>query len=188
MPGVAVDRFGDAAAVLVDEGPQRGRVGGDECCRYQVRELQRQQVLVAGSQAARVVDDGGAGRIGEVEDERGVEVGLVHRRIGPKEDGARVVQPHPPGSSGAEPRVRHLPAASARWTAGGELDRVGESARPCVDQFKITCLGDPDSVAAFLGGVHQSDGRVDTCVEVLERVRDEQHVHATHVPTCEADR
>ncbi len=117
--GEPVDRLGDDHPVLGDERADRGRIGADHGGRPEVGEVQRQQVLAAGPQPGRGVDQRRPRGIDEIEHQRGGDEPLVERGFGAHEHGRRLVQPEAGGRAGAVPGIGHGPPAALRRARSG---------------------------------------------------------------------
>ena len=163
--GEAVDGLDHGSMVRREEGPDRGFVGGDDRGRDQVGEPQRQQVLAASSQPAWVIDHGGATGIDEIQDQRGIDVGLVEWRFGAHEDRCHLIQPDPLRLGGGEPAGRHGPAVTAARPGRREPHPSGARSRSAVRGFEQRRFGDPDLGATVLGGMHEAHGGVDRRIQ-----------------------
>ncbi len=140
----------------------RVAVRGDQGRRLQAGELGDEQLLRRVAHFARIVDHQGL-RMHRLQEEGGVDVGHVERRVLAQQDDVELGQLGP--AIGAQRRVAALGPLHGNVAAAGEHPAIFHGER----------VGDVDeqAVSARLGRFHHQEGRVALDVDPLDGI----HLH-----------
>ena len=129
------------------------RVGGDQGRGAQLREPQRDQLLVQRADAGGAVDDPDAGGLDQVEQVRRVQVAGVDRRVDPQQRQVDL-RGHVDGRAARPRRTRAGRPASGgrrRGAAAAATIRRARRVHPTADDREVLGPADPDLGAELLG-------------------------------------